>query len=54
MFYQIFFLPQVKKIGIISNKHGICELPHELSNDVKRRILGNYEISIKSQKLIEL
>ena len=30
MFYQIFLSPQVKLIVIISNKHGIYELPHEL------------------------
>ena len=26
---------------IISYKHGIYELPHELPNDLKLRILGN-------------
>ena len=35
MLYQIFFSPQVKRNMIISNKHGIYELPHELTNDVK-------------------
>ena len=30
MFYQIFLSPQVKRIVIIRNKHGIYELPHEL------------------------
>ena len=29
-------------------------MPHELLNDVKLRILGNSEISIKSQNFIEL
>ena len=33
MFYQIFLSPKVKRIVIISNKHGIYELPHELPND---------------------
>ena len=28
--YQIFFSPQVKQSVIISNKHGMYELPHEL------------------------
>ena len=28
MFYQIFFLQQVKRCTIISNKHGIYEEPH--------------------------
>ena len=31
MFYQIFHSPQVKRIVIISNEHGIYELPHELT-----------------------
>ena len=35
MLYQIFFSPQVKRNMIISNKHEIYELPHELTNDVK-------------------
>ena len=30
MFYQIFLLPQVKRIVIISNKHGMYELSNEL------------------------
>ena len=51
MFYQIFFSPQVKRSPIISNKQGIYELPHELKNDIKLRILGNKEISEKSQNL---
>ena len=33
MFYQIFFSPQVKRCVIITNKHGIDELPNELPND---------------------
>ena len=41
MFYQIILTPQVKRIVIISNKHGIYELPHELPNDLRLRILGN-------------
>ena len=31
----------------ITYKHGIYELPHELSNDLRLRILGNQEISGK-------
>ena len=31
MFYQIFLLPQVKR-AIITHKHGIYELTHELQN----------------------
>ena len=35
--YQIFFSPQVKRSVIISNKHGIYELP----SDVTHRVLSN-------------
>ena len=35
---QIFLLPQVKRSIIISNKHGIYKLPHELPNDFRLRI----------------
>ena len=39
---------------IISNKHDIYELPHELPNDLSlSRILGNWEISGKSQNFKE-
>ena len=38
---QNFLSLQVKRIMIISNKHGIYELPHKLPNDLKLRILGN-------------
>ena len=41
MFDKIFVSPQVKRIVIISNKHGIYELPHELPNDLRLRTLGN-------------
>ena len=34
---QIFFSPQMKRSVIISNKHGIYELP----NDLRLRILGH-------------
>ena len=36
MFYQIFLSPKMKRSAIISNKHGIYELPHELLNDLRR------------------
>ena len=32
--YQIVFLPQVKESVIISIKHGIYDLPHELLNEL--------------------
>ena len=38
MFYQIFLSPEVKRWAIITYKHRIYELPHELPNDLK---LGN-------------
>ena len=42
-----------KHIMIITYKHGIYELPHESSNDLRLRILGNWEISGKCLNLIE-
>ena len=51
MFYQIFLSPQVKRCAIITYKHGICELSHELPNNLRVRILGNNEISNKVSKL---
>ena len=41
MFDKIYVLPQAKRIVIISNKHGIYELPHELPNNLRLRTLGN-------------
>ena len=41
IFEKTFVSPQVKRIMIISNKHGIYELPHELPNDLRLRTLGN-------------
>ena len=40
MFYQVFLSPQMKESVIISNKQRTCELPHELPNDLRLRILG--------------
>ena len=37
MFYKIFFSPQVKRCAIITHKHSIYELPHELPNDLRLR-----------------
>ena len=53
MFSQIFLLPQVKRCAIFPDKHGIYELPHELLNELRLRILGNYEILGKSLKLMD-
>ena len=41
MRYQIFLSPQVKRSAIISNKHGMYELPHDLPHDLG---LGSQEI----------
>ena len=41
IFDQILFQPQVKRSVIISDKHGIYDLPHELPNDLRLKILGN-------------
>ena len=42
MFDQIFLSPQVKLVSVItSNKHGIYMLPHELSIDLRHRLLGD-------------
>ena len=40
-YIKIFLTRQVKRSVIISNKHGIYELPHKLPNDLRLRILGN-------------
>ena len=45
MFYQIFLSPQVKRWAIITYKHGIYELPHELPNDLRLKISGRVKIS---------
>ena len=49
MFKQIFLSAQVKRSVIISNKHGIYELPYELPNDLRITILRNKVISRKSK-----
>ena len=42
MLYQVFSSPQVKRCVVITYKHGIYELPQELPNDSRLRILGKY------------
>ena len=54
MLDEILLSPQVKQIVIISSKHGIYELPHDLWNDLGLKILWNWEISRWSQNFIEL
>ena len=41
IFYQIFLSAQVKRWTIISYKYGIYELPNELPNNFRLRILEN-------------
>ena len=38
---KVLLSPQVKTIMIISNKHGTYELPHNLPNDLRLRIIVN-------------
>ena len=39
MLHQIFLSPQVKRMAIITYKHGKCEFPYKLPNDLGLRIL---------------
>ena len=41
MFYKFFLSPQVKRCAIITYKHGIYEMPHELPTDLGLRILDH-------------
>ena len=41
MFDKILVSPKVKRIVIISNKHGIYQLPHKFPNDLRLNTLGN-------------
>ena len=52
MFRQIFPSPQVKRVVIISNKHGIYQLPHELpAKELKTYDLRKLGIIRKISKL---
>ena len=52
-FYQISHSWQVKRCVIITYKHGIYEMLHELPMDLRLRILGYLEISGKCLNFIE-
>ena len=52
-FYQISHSWQVKRCVIITYKHGIYEILHELPIDLRLRILGYLEISGKCLNFIE-
>ena len=41
MSYQIFVSPQVKRWVIIMDKHGIKELPDELPNHLRLKVIAN-------------
>ena len=45
LLYEIFFSPQVKRSVIVSNKHGVYELPHEIPNDLIRKGQENLKTS---------
>ena len=48
------FTASEKRSAIVSNKQGVYELPHELPNDIRLRILGNKKKSGESPNLLEL
>ena len=54
MFQRIFLSLQNKRFAILTYQNGIYELPSELPNDLKVRILGDYEKSGKCLDFIEL
>ena len=54
MFYQVFLSPQLKGSVIITYKHGIYELPNDLPNDLRFRILGNKEFLGKCQIWVKI
>ena len=53
MFYQIFLSTQMKRCAIITYEHGIYDLPQELPNDLRLKILGNKGILGKCLNIIE-
>ena len=59
MFDKIFVSPQVKRMVIMSNKHviiskkhGIYELAHDLPNDLRSRMLGKIKKISKLHRII--
>ena len=53
MFYQTLIPPQVNRWEIITYKHGIFDLPHELLNDLKLNNVVNQEILEKCLNFIQ-
>ena len=45
MFYQVSLSPQVKRWAIITYKHVIYELPHEMPNDLRLTNVGVFGLS---------
>ena len=54
MFYQFFLSSQVKRSVIVSNKHTIYELRHELPNNISFKNLGNWGKLEKFHNFMEL
>ena len=52
VFCQIFLSPQVKRWVIVSYKHGIYELSHELTNNLRLRKLRNIRKWSKLHRMI--
>ena len=55
MIHQIFLSPQMKRWAIITYKHGIYVLPHELPNDLRLkdlRKLGNIRKVSKVHRMV--
>ena len=48
-----FPFPQLKPCAIITYEHGIYDLPHNLPNDLRLRILGNKGLSEKCLNFVE-
>ena len=40
LFYQISLSQKVKQSAVVSNKHGLLELPHNLPKDLRLNISG--------------
>ena len=52
MFYQIVLSPKVKRWAIVTYKHGIYELLHELPNDLRLKKFGNNRKVSKLHRMI--
>ena len=50
--YQILFSIQVKQSVIISNNHGMYELPQELPNNLRHKKLGKIRKISKLHEMI--